>query len=139
MKSSLDTSVLVAALHEAAPEHATARRVLLSGKCVIHAHALSETFSILTGGRLGIRVPAMDAASILKEQIADRLQIVLLTDGDLLDAYAQASMRGVRGGAIHDYLHLVAARKAGTQRLYTLNTNDFRAFSRPGDPEILEP
>jgi hypothetical protein len=45
----------------------------------------------------------------------------------------------LRSGAIYDYLHLVAARKAGAARLYTLNVSDFRSFHRPGDPEIVHP
>ncbi|MCX6880214.1 MAG: hypothetical protein NTW21_41385 [Verrucomicrobia bacterium] len=56
-----------------------------------------------------------------------------------LDSYAEAPDRGVRGGAIYDYLHLVAARKGGATRLYTLNVTDFQAFQRPGDPEIVHP
>jgi len=47
--------------------------------------------------------------------------------------------RGVRGGAIYDYLHLVAARKSGAKKFYTLNLSDFLSFHRPGDPEILAP
>jgi hypothetical protein len=51
----------------------------------------------------------------------------------------EAESRGVRGGAIFDYLHLVAARKAKVQKLYTLNVSNFVAFHRAGDPEILSP
>jgi hypothetical protein len=48
-------------------------------------------------------------------------------------------IRGVSGRAIYVYLHLIAARKAGAKRFYTLNLNDFLSFHRPGDPEILSP
>ena len=51
----------------------------------------------------------------------------------------ESQSRGVRGGAIHDYLHLVAARKVGAQRFYTLNVSDFQSFHRQGDPEIVHP
>lgn len=47
--------------------------------------------------------------------------------------------RGVRGGAVYDWLHLAAARKAGATRLITLDARDFQAISRPGDPAIETP
>ncbi len=138
MKRALDSSVLVAALDEADPDHDACRKLLLGGRPYAHAHALSETFSTLTGGRLGKRVSAADAA-ILTKRLAARLHIVTLTEADLLSAYAEASGRGIRGGAIYDYLHLVAARKAGAGQMHTLNLDDFRAFHRSGDPEIVHP
>lgn len=52
---------------------------------------------------------------------------------------AEAQGRGIRGGAIYDYQHLVCARKSGAAVLLTLNTKDFLAFARPGDPEIQSP
>ena len=56
---------------------------------------------------------------------------------EALTAYDEAEARGIRGGAIYDYLHLVAARKANVKKFYTLNLDDFLSFHRPGDPEIL--
>lgn len=99
----------------------------MSGKFVAHGHALTETFSTLTGGALGMRLPATTAAAILRDNLAPRMEIIHLT------------RRGIRGGAIYDYLHLAAARKAGAARLYTLNLSDFLAFHRSGDPEIVHP
>jgi hypothetical protein len=51
----------------------------------------------------------------------------------------ETEARGVRGGAVFDYLHLAAARKAKAARFYTLNVSHFRSFHRPGDPEIVHP
>ena len=45
----------------------------------------------------------------------------------------------VRGGAVYDYLHLVAARKAGVERIVTLDLRHFRALARAGDPRIEGP
>jgi predicted nucleic acid-binding protein len=139
MKSALDSSFLVSALCAGDPDHAACRKVLTTGDHFVFAHSLVETFSTLTGGRLGFRVPAADAASLLRRQIAPKLRILCLEENDLLTAFEEADSRGVRGGAIYDYLHLVAARKAGAKRLYTLNQGDFLSFHRPGDPEILLP
>jgi predicted nucleic acid-binding protein len=139
MKSALDSSVIVSALCAGDPDHDACRKVLLSARHSVLAHAFTETFSTLTGGRLGFRVPASDAASLLRQQVAPKLRNIHLDADDLLAAFEQAEARGVRGGAIYDYLHLVAARKAGAKRFYTLNLSDFLSFHRPGDPEILSP
>lgn len=139
MKSALDSSVLISALCADDPDHAACRKALLAGRPTVFDHAYSETFSTLTGGRLGFRVAPSDAAALLRLQVSPKLVSISLTPADLLRAFEEAESRGVRGGAIHDYLHLVAARKAGAKRLYTLNINDFLSFHRPGDPEILAP
>ncbi len=135
----MDTSVIVAALDESDSEHSASRRVLLNGNPGIYSHALSETFSTLTGGRLGFRVAAKDAFALLRDFLTPRLKVINLTSHDLLKAYAECEERGVRGGAIYDFLHLSAARKAGAKMLYTLNVSDFEAFSRPTDPDIAHP
>jgi predicted nucleic acid-binding protein len=139
VRAALDSSVIVAAIDGDDPDHAACRRLLLSTKFSIHAHALSETFSTLTGGRLAIRVPAIDAATMLRRWVTPRLTVIALATRDLLRAFDESSARGVRGGAIYDYLHLVAARKARASALYTLNISDFRSFHHPGDPEIVHP
>jgi predicted nucleic acid-binding protein len=139
MNSALDSSFLVSALCGGDPDHVACRKVLTSGEPFVFAHSLVETFSTLTGGRLGFRMPSAEAANLLRRQIAPKLRIVSLEANELLKAFEEADARGVRGGAIYDYLHLVAARKAGAQQFFTLNQGDFLAFHRPGDPEILSP
>ncbi len=139
MKTALDSSVLVSALCAEDDHHAACQKVLLSSKSHVFAHTFTETFSTLTGGRLGFRVPASDAAQILREQIAPKLLAIQLDADELLQAFGEAESRGIRGGAIYDYLHLFSARKSGAKRFYTLNLTDFLAFHRPGDPEIVSP
>ena len=139
MKTAIDASVIVAALNAADPAHAACHRLLVAARHAVLAHALSETFSTLTGGRLGIRLLAADAAALMCDQVAPRLKVRNLTEKELFDAYRETAARGIRGGAIYDYLHLVAARQSGAVRFYTLNLSDFQAFHRPGDPEIAQP
>jgi predicted nucleic acid-binding protein len=139
MKTALDSSILVSALYANDDYHIACHKLLLSGRISVFAHTFTETFSTLTGGRLGFRVPASDAATILREQIAPKLMAAYLDVDDLFQAYNEAEDRGIRGGAIHDYLHLFSARKSGAKRFYTLNLTDFLAFHRPGDPEIVTP
>lgn len=139
MKTAIDASVIVAALNAADPAHEVCHGLLVAARHAVLAHALSETFCTLTGGRLGIRLLAADAAALLCDQVAPRLKARNLTEKELLDAYLETAARGIRGGAIYDYLHLVAARQAGALRFYTLNLSDFQAFHRPGDPAIVHP
>ncbi|HEV7406021.1 MAG TPA: PIN domain-containing protein [Chthoniobacteraceae bacterium] len=139
MKDALDSSILVAALDGEDPDHEACRSLFLSAKYSIHPHALTETFSTLTGGRLALRLPAQQAAALLRQWVAPRLVVTPLDTEDLLTAFDESSARGVRGGAIYDYLHLVAARIARAPVFYTLNISDFRSFHRPGDPEVVHP
>jgi predicted nucleic acid-binding protein len=135
----VDTSVLVAALYAGDSDHASSREVLLSNEVCLYSHALSECFSILTGGSLGKRLPTDETAALIKDYLASRCRIISLSPTDLVRAYGDCEARGIRGGAIYDYLHLAAARKARAERLYTLNQSDFQAFHRPGDPQIQNP
>jgi predicted nucleic acid-binding protein len=94
-------------------------------------HALAETFSTLTGGRLGYRVDPGDASALVAG-LAARLHFIDLTAEETLEALAAAKVHGVRGGRTHDWLHAVAARKAGCSRLLTLNLSDFEGL----DPHL---
>ncbi len=100
MKSALDSSVIVSALCAGNPDHEACREVLLSARHSVLAHALTETFSTLTGGRLGFRVSASDAAMLLRQRITPKLRTVVLDSEDLFAAFDEAEGRGVRGGAI---------------------------------------
>jgi predicted nucleic acid-binding protein len=111
----------------------------MSGGNVVYSHALLETFSSLTGGRLGIQVGADFAAQLLSQTIRPRVGVVALEHGEILAALFGARKHGVRGGAVYDYMHLVAARKAGAARLYAFNISDFQHLRRPDDPEIQRP
>ena len=51
MKLLLDTSVVLTSLDADEPRHAARDRLLAGGGHWLCAHALAETFAILTGGR----------------------------------------------------------------------------------------
>ena len=139
MNAHLDTTILVAALVSTEAHHEACAHLLNTIPLGIYAHGLTETFNTLTGGRVGIRLRSGAVAEQLAGVIAPLLNVISLTPEELLLAFTEAESRGIRGGAIFDYLHLVAARKAGAKRLYTLNVRHFLAFYRTGDPEILFP
>lgn len=135
----IDTSVLVAAAVASEPHHAACSRLLDRGEVGFYVHGLAEFFSTLTGGRKAFRLSSQQAAEVLENDYVPWLQITTLTPGETLRGMRECQLRGVQGGAIFDYLHLVAARKSKAGRFYTLNGSNFRAFQRDGDPEILSP
>jgi predicted nucleic acid-binding protein len=139
MTDSIDTSVLVAAMIQSEAFHTPCRALVVSGKPNMYTHGLAETFSTLTGGRKAYRLSAALVTELLEDHFVPRLTVVTLTPAETLRAMREAEARGVRGGAIFDFLHLVAARKAKVRRLYTLNVSNFRSFYRSGDPEIVHP
>lgn len=136
---SLDSSILIAAAVETEIHHAACDALLDLGDVHAWAHAFTETFSHLTGGRLAPRLAPDLAAVLLSESLLPAVSPVVLSAEETFAAMKEARARGVRGGAIYDYLHLVAARKIHAQRIYTLNVRDFRAFWRPGDPDVVHP
>ena len=139
MIAAVDSSILVAALRMSERHHAECAAVLAKGGLQAHVHALAETFSSLTGGRILPRVRPSVAAHLIEAGILPLVSATTLNAREYLAAMKEAEARGVRGGAIHDFIHLFAAKRRKAQRLYTLDVTDFRSFHRPGDPEIVHP
>ena len=133
-----DTSVLVAAVRSYEPGHAESLRAMEKGG-VTSSHAMLEAFAILTGGQSHPRLTPSLAAKVLAGSCEQRFKPVALTWKEIHAMLAETQARGIRGGAIYDYQHLVCARKAGASSLLTLNVRDFLSFAREGDPKIERP
>ena len=136
MSHFLDTSVLLASLDPDEPNHVACDRLVASGGHGVYVHALAETFSILTGGKQGRRLSAALAARLIQDSVLPYVRAEALSGPEMTLVLAECESRGVRGGAIYDWLHLAAARNAGAEALVTLDQRDFRSFARPGDPRI---
>lgn len=139
MSAFIDTSVMVAAMVGSESFHEPCRALVAKGEAGMYGHGIAEAFSTLTGGRKAFRLSAAIASDLLEKHYIPRVTIVSLTPVEMLRAIRESEARGVRGGALFDYLHLVAARKAKAAKFYTLNTSHFVAFYRAGDPEIVHP
>lgn len=139
MTALLDTSVLVAALSQDEPHHDVCLAQLKAPGNLLYSHGLLECFSTLTGGRSGVRVDTELAVRLLRDSILPHVTLIEVSGLEAVTALASARKHGVRGGAVYDYMHLVAARKAGADALYTLNLSDFLHLRREGDPQILLP
>lgn len=135
----LDSSVLVAALVEDEKHHEACLKLLRRRELSAWSHALAETFSTLTGGRLGLRVAPAVAAELIEVSLLPRLKLVELSGAELAAALAEAESAGVRGVALYDYLHLCAARKVRASALFTLNVRHFAVIAGRGDPRIEAP
>lgn len=139
MNAFIDTSVLVAAIIASEVWHLECDRLLEMDGLGMFGHGLAETFSTITGGRKTFQIRPGLAIKLIEEDYLPCFTLIPLTPVETLRAMRETEVRGVRGGAVFDYLHLVAARKAKAARFYTLNVSNFRSFHRPGDPEIVHP
>lgn len=111
MSRFLDTSVILASLDPDEPHHAACDRIVAAGGNTAYVHAWAETFSILTGGRHGRRLSAATAARLIEQSVVPYVQTQALTGKDVMTALSECESRGVRGGAIYDWLHFAAARR----------------------------
>jgi predicted nucleic acid-binding protein len=119
MKTYWDSSALV----EAADDEQVRRRLIADGG-MTRTHTLAEVFFALTGGRAGDRLRAAAAAQIVA-QLAGDMDFCDLTGPEVMRALAQAEVKGVRGGRVHDYLHAVAAHKGNAGLLLTADKHGF--------------
>ena len=134
-----DSSVLVAALASDELKHTECLARLLTGGNCIYSHALLESFSTPTGGKLGVRVTADFAVRMLSETVLPRVTVIELSSSEIIAALGIAQSRGVRGGCVYDYMHLVGAKKANASVIHTLNMDDFMHLRRGDDPEVQLP
>ena len=129
MKQYFDTSVLIAAFIEDEIHHRACSEALLkSDEGFILDHGVTECFSILTGGRgLSIRLSPASAVALLERNVIGRLSIVSLTSDEKFSVIRNCQRLGIRGASVYDAMHLAAARKAGSEEVFTLNLRHFSA------------
>jgi len=139
MKFLIDSSVWISAMVKEEAWHVECTRLLDLPGAGIYAHALSEVFCTLTGGRRGFRMQPGLVAELIQEDYLPYFETRSLDCGEVLSALHECRIRGITGAAIYDYLHLVAARHMRAAKLYTLNLSHFQVFWRAGDPEVLHP
>ena len=79
------------------------------------------------------------AVQMLSETVLPRVSVIELSSAEIIAALGIAQSRGVRGGCVYDYMHLVAAKKGDASVISTLNMDDFLHLRRGDDPEVLIP
>jgi predicted nucleic acid-binding protein len=130
----VDANVLVYAMDADAPQHATSRALLEAGRnssatLYVTSQILCEFYSIVTNAR---RVPNPRSAEDAIRAISGLLVFlhVLPIPARAVEGWMDLVRRHpVTAGDIFD-LQIVATMQAnGIQRIYTFNTEDFKAFS----------
>lgn len=141
MSDFFDSSILIGVIFADCPEHDDCVNVWTrSEEKIVYSHGLLETFCQLTGGRLAEPVPADVATeSIVRNVQQKSVRVVSFEPAELWEHLGATRRVGVRGGAVYDYMHLCAARKAGAERIFTLNKRHFAAIAPDLAPKILHP
>lgn len=146
MTVGLDTSVLVAALVGAHPRHLPSRAWLAAAAAGrvdarVALHAAAETWSVLTRAPLPAPLDGATARALVTAALAHAPP--LPCDAVTYDlAVERCVSAGLRGGAVHDALHLVSAERAGADLLLTWNPRDFerlRPALRVATPDLAPP
>ncbi|MCF7929626.1 MAG: PIN domain-containing protein, partial [Spirochaetales bacterium] len=102
------------------------------------AHALAETYAVLTALPLPKRIRTAEARRLIEENILAHMNIVDLEREAYIRALDSAANKGLSSGSIYDALHVEAAIKATCLRIYTYNIEHFRALS-PDQIQVTSP
>ena len=122
----LDTSVIVPAFAEAHPNHTVCEPLVTAPNSVTSAHALAETFSVLTKV---YKYDSESVAAVLRD-LPNALRIEPVTMADYFEAMTHSKQRSITGGRIYDALHVAVARRLRVERVLTFNVRDFATLSR---------
>jgi predicted nucleic acid-binding protein len=129
MKVFFDTSVLVAAVVEAHGMHERALPWLQRAKAgglemYVSGHALAEIYAVLTGLPVKPKITPATAMRLVEANVLRSAKVISLSASDYRTALRRMSEAGLSGGVVYDALIATSARKAGVDRLLTMNTKD---------------
>lgn len=102
----LDTSVAVPLLVQTHQAHDSVVRWWAGRDVALSAHAVAETYSVLTRLPGDLRVAPADAARLLRARFVAHLQLKPRTAARLPELFAEL---GIAGGAVYDALVALAA------------------------------
>ena len=144
MKVLFDTSVLVAGIVEAHPQHERCLPWLQKARAstiepLVTAHTLAELYAVLSSYPTRPRLSPALAGRLVRENVSAVARVVTLSAGDYLAAIGNAAELSLSGGVIYDALIVRAAQKAGAERLLTRNPRDFLRIWPDGAGVILSP
>jgi predicted nucleic acid-binding protein len=134
MRVFCDTSVLVAASLVDHPDYLRAAAALDrirrgDDTGFASAHALAETFSVLSRMPTSPKLQPQDVLAILEREIIPHFVFVALQPQDYPEAIRDLVALGLGGGRIYDLLHLRAASKLTVDRIYTYNDKEWKALA----------
>ena len=126
----VDTSCIIAALcawHTHHPQAAAEieRRLGARERMASAAHALAESYAVLTRFPAPHRLSPADALALLEGNFIGRAQIVALDVGGYRSLLRRAGTEGISGGRTYDLLIAECALKAKAAVLLTFNAGHF--------------
>jgi predicted nucleic acid-binding protein len=134
MRIFCDTSVLVPSVLKSHVHHPTARAVLdriRRHEDLGHtsAHALAETFAVLSRMPTKPKLEGQDVLELLENDIIPHFVFVGLPPEDYPQAIRDLVAKGLGGGRIYDLLHLRIAAKLPLDRIYTFNDSEWKTLA----------
>jgi predicted nucleic acid-binding protein len=137
----LDTTVLVAGLVAAHPDHDVCRIHLTQAGAVpgsyrCTTHALAETFRVLVALPLKPRIDPTAALIAIRTSLMTRLNPLSLTLADYEQAFDLVVASTLGAAAVYDALHLVGAERMGAQRFLTANSRHFSVLAQTAHAQV---
>jgi len=140
----LDTSCMVAAVCSWHERHAAAaaeieRRLDDGETLAVAAHALAETYAVLTRLPAPHRLAPIDAWTLVEANFVERADVVALDGPAAVALLASLPGAGIAGGRTYDALTARCAQQAVAGALLTFNSRHFDpappgvAIVEPGD------
>lgn len=123
----LDSSVIVAALLSWHERHAAAARALeraLGSGVLVPAHALVESYAVMTRLPAPHRLAPADALQLLRENFGE-VRIAAHGARSVFPLLTQLAGISLGGGIVYDAVILDTAADAGATSLLTLNARDY--------------
>src|SRR3954447_11395801 len=138
----LDSSCMVAAVCSWHDRHADAaaeieRRLEAGHRLTIPAHALLETYAVLTRLPAPHRLAPADAWALVKGNFVDRATVTTLEPSAHVALLARLADAQIGGGRTYDGAIAAAAQNAGASVLLTFNSRHFEP--PPAGLQIVEP
>jgi predicted nucleic acid-binding protein len=133
-----DTNCIVALLSPRHEHHDRVfqeieRRLDAGETLAIAAHALAETYAVLTRLPAPHRLSAADCRALIEANFAgDAVALVALSGDDYRRLIHSAPERGITGGHVYDAVIAACARSAGAAALLTFNERHFALLGGEG-------
>jgi predicted nucleic acid-binding protein len=138
-----DSSCIVPTLLARHPHHGPARheldqRLERGERMVAAAHALAESYSVLTRMPRPNRLSPTEARRLLRTGFLDRAELAALEASAYEALLVQAPVHGIAGGRIYDAVIAACAAQARVDVVVTFNERHFRPLL-PSHVRIVVP
>ena len=100
---------------------------------LLAAHALVETYSVLTRLPAPLRLSSAAAERLIRQGYVQNGEVVALGADGYLRLLAELPASGIAGGRTYDAVIAATARAAGAESLLTFNARDFAGLVKGVD------